>query len=76
MRNLRTGAMTDHRFRSEDTVERAVIDEVEMQYLYADGDSYYFMNTANYSRFASARKIWSETAPRTWCRGHVKGRIL
>jgi len=50
MRNLRTGAMIDHRFRSEDTVERAAIDEVEMQYLYSDGDSYYFMNIANYEQ--------------------------
>jgi elongation factor P len=50
MRNLRTGALIDHRFRSEDTVERAVIDEVEMQYLYADGDSLYFMNTGNYEQ--------------------------
>jgi elongation factor P len=31
-------------------VERAVIDEVEMQYLYADGDSLYFMNTGNYEQ--------------------------
>ena len=50
MRNLRTGALIDHRFRSEDTVERAIIDEVEMQYLYADGDSLYFMNTGNYEQ--------------------------
>jgi elongation factor P len=50
MRNLRTGSLVDHRFRSEDTVERANIDEIEMQYLYADGDSYYFMNTANYEQ--------------------------
>ena len=50
MRNLRTGALIDHRFRSEDTVERAAIDEVEMQYLYSDGDSYYYMNTANYEQ--------------------------
>ena len=50
MRNLRTGSLIDHRFRSEDTVERANIDEVEMQYLYSDGDSYYFMNTANYEQ--------------------------
>ncbi len=50
MRNLRTGAMIDHRFRSEDDVERAVIDEVDMQYLYADGDQYYFMNTQNYEQ--------------------------
>ena len=52
MRNLRTGAMSDFRFRSEDTVERAVIDEVEMQYLYADGDSYTFMNTSNFEQIS------------------------
>jgi elongation factor P len=50
MRNLRNGAMIDHRFRSEDTVERAVFDEVEVQYLYSDGDSYHFMNTENYEQ--------------------------
>lgn len=50
MRNLRTGAIQDHRFRSEDEVERAVIDETEMQYLYSDGDSFHFMNTENYEQ--------------------------
>jgi elongation factor P len=50
MRNLRNGAMSDHRFRSDETVERAILDEVEMQYLYSDGDSYFFMNTANYEQ--------------------------
>lgn len=50
IRNLRTGALSEHRFRSTDDVERVVIDDVEMQYLYADGDSYYFMNTENYEQ--------------------------
>jgi elongation factor P len=50
MRNLRTGSMIDHRFRSEDTVERAVLDETEMQFLYADGDSLYLMNTQTYEQ--------------------------
>jgi elongation factor P len=50
MRQLRTGAIADHRFRSTDNVERAVIDETDMQYLYSDGDSYHFMNTANYEQ--------------------------
>jgi len=50
MRHLRTGAIADHRFRSTDTVERAVIDETDMQYLYSDGDSYHFMNTDNYEQ--------------------------
>src|SRR6516165_3652084 len=50
MRNLRSGAIIDHRFRSTDDVERAVIDEADMQYLYSDGDPYYFMNTSTYEQ--------------------------
>jgi len=62
MRNLRTGAMIDHRFRSEDTVERAVLDEVEMQYLYSDGDSYYFMNTENYEQIHLHKDVVEDRA--------------
>jgi elongation factor P len=50
MRNLRSGTMMEHRFSSEDKVERAIMDEVEMEYLYDDGDNYYFMNTENYEQ--------------------------
>jgi elongation factor P len=50
MRNIRSGVLADNRFRSEDTVDRAVLDEREMQYLYQDGDDYYFMDTSNYEQ--------------------------
>src|SRR5687767_1422382 len=50
MRNIRSGALADNRFRSEDTVERATLDEREMQYLYHDGDDYYFMDTTSYEQ--------------------------
>ena len=50
MRNLRSGTMIEHRFSSEDKVERAILDEVEMEYLYDDGENYYFMNTENYEQ--------------------------
>jgi len=50
MRSLRSGNMTEHRFSSEDRVERAMLDEQEMEYLYDDGDYFYFMNTANYEQ--------------------------
>ncbi len=50
LRNLRTGAMFEHRFRSADAVEKVNVDEVTMEYLYNDGDSYYFMNTENYEQ--------------------------
>ena len=50
LRNLRTGAMFEHRFRSPDPIERIVVDEVDMEFLYSDGDDYYFMNTESYEQ--------------------------
>jgi elongation factor P len=50
MRSLRSGSMTEHRFSSEDKVEKAMLEEQEMQYLYDDGEYYYFMNTENYEQ--------------------------
>jgi elongation factor P len=50
MRNLRSGSMFEHRFSSEDRVERAVLEEVEMEYMYDDGEYFYFMNTENFEQ--------------------------
>src|SRR3954466_5176558 len=50
MRNIRSGSLADHKFRAEEDVERAILDEREMQYLYNDGDHYYFMDTASYEQ--------------------------
>jgi len=50
MRNIRTGTLIDEKFRAEEDVERAVLDEREMQYLYNDGDHYYFMDTSTYEQ--------------------------
>jgi elongation factor P len=50
MRSLRTGSMTEHRFSSEDKVEKAQLDEHDMEYLYDDGEYFYFMNVENYEQ--------------------------
>jgi elongation factor P len=50
MRNIRTSTLTDHKFRSEDDVERATLDEREMQYMYKDGDAFHFMDTSTYEQ--------------------------
>ena len=50
MRNLRSGNMIEHRFSSEDRVERAALEEHNMEYMYDDGESYFFMNTENYEQ--------------------------
>ena len=57
LRNLRTGAMFEHRFRSADAIEKITVDEEKMEYLYNDGDSYYFMNTENYEQMHLGRDI-------------------
>jgi elongation factor P len=57
MRSLRTGSMTEHRFSSEDKVERASLDEQEMEYLYNDGDDYHFMNTENYEQMHLTKDV-------------------
>src|ERR1035437_108099 len=50
MRSLRSGTMMEHRFSSEDKVEKAILDEQEMEYLYDDGEYYYFMNTETFEQ--------------------------
>ncbi|MEK7406793.1 MAG: elongation factor P [Acidobacteriota bacterium] len=50
MRNLRSGSMIEHRFSSEDRVERASLEQHEMDYLYDDGEFYYFMNAETFEQ--------------------------
>ncbi|HEX7795456.1 MAG TPA: elongation factor P [Vicinamibacterales bacterium] len=50
MRNIRTLSLSDYKFRAEEDVERAVLDEREMQYLYNDADHFYFMDTSTYEQ--------------------------
>ncbi|MBV6431982.1 MAG: Elongation factor P [Bryobacteraceae bacterium] len=57
MRNLRSGSQIEHRFSSEDRVEKAMLDEHEMEYLYDDGEYFYFMNTENYEQMHFTRDL-------------------
>jgi elongation factor P len=50
MRNIRTNALSDTKFRSEEDVERATLDEREMQYLYHDADAFHFMDTSTFEQ--------------------------
>jgi elongation factor P len=42
--------MFEHRFRSADAIEKVTVDEINMEYLYQDGDGYVFMNQENYEQ--------------------------
>jgi len=61
MRNLRTGSMIDYRFRAEEVIEKVVVDEVEFEYLYSDGDGHHFMNTENYEQLQLQNDIVGDT---------------
>ena len=57
LRNIKTGSQTENRFRSEDRVERVILSQVMMQFLYQDGDDYHFMNTENYEQITIPRDL-------------------
>ena len=50
LRNIKSGSMNEHRFRSEDRIERASLDSTEMQYLYSDAAGHHFMNQETYDQ--------------------------
>lgn len=60
MRSLKSGTMIENRFSSEDKVEKAILDEVEMEYLYDDGEYFYFMNTENYEQMHLTKELLGE----------------
>jgi elongation factor P len=57
LRNIRTNAMFEHRFRSSDPIDKVSVDEVAMEFLYQDGDDFYFMNTENYEQLNLKREV-------------------
>jgi elongation factor P len=62
LRNIRSGALGDRKFRSEDSVERATLDEHEVQYLYRDGDMFYFMDTTTFEQIHIAAESIGDAA--------------
>ncbi len=61
MRSLRSGTQTENRFRSEDKVDRVTLDQHEMEFLYADGDGYHFMNTETFEQVALGEELLGDS---------------
>jgi elongation factor P len=61
LRNIRTQTLSDQKFRSEEDVERAVLDEREMQYLYKDGESFHFMDTTSFEQLHIASEVLGDS---------------
>jgi len=58
--NIETGSNTEHRFRSEDKVEKANLEEHKLQYSYRAGDDFNFMNTESYEMVALSAEVLGE----------------
>ena len=56
-RNIRTNSLVDYKFRAEEDLERAILDEHDMQYLYSDGDAFHFMNTETFEQVHIDREV-------------------
>ena len=52
LRNLKSGNSLEYRFRSEDKVEKASLEQHEVEFLYKESDIYHFMNTETYEQFS------------------------
>jgi elongation factor P len=61
LRNLKSGAMNEHRFRSEDKVEKASLDTHQMQYLYSDGEGHHFMNQETFDQIRLDDEVVGES---------------
>src|SRR5687768_3663489 len=61
LRNIRTGTLADEKFRAGEDIERAQLDEREMQYMYNDGDHYYFMDTSSFEQVQITSEAMGES---------------
>lgn len=63
IRNLKTGIKNNMRFRSVDTVEKVIVDERTVTFLYQDGDFYHFIDPKNYEQFELSKSMLEDAIP-------------
>ena len=63
MRRIADGVKTAQRYKTTEQVERAFVEDHDYQYLYADGDSFTFMNGENYEQVAVPKDVVGDYAP-------------
>jgi translation elongation factor P/translation initiation factor 5A len=62
LKNIRTGAGFEHRFRADDSVERASMETHDLEFLYQGGDTYHFMNVENYDQLEMDEETLGDNA--------------
>ena len=67
IRNLKTGRVLEKTYKSGDSLEPADVVDLEMQYLYNDGDNWYFMDQNNFEQFSANQNVVDEV--KKWITG-------
>ena len=67
VRNLRTGRVIERTYKSGESVEGADVIELDLQYLYSDGEQWHFMNTESYDQLAADKAAMTDAAQ--WLKG-------
>src|SRR4051812_19844650 len=62
IRNLKTGRVVERTFKSNETLNSADVADVEMQYLYSDGEQWHFMIQDNFEQYAINKTVLADTA--------------
>ena len=61
MKEMKEGTKMNGRFRSSESVERAILDEKQYQYLYNNDNKFYFMDKINFEQIEIAEDVISES---------------
>ena len=67
IRNLKTGRVIEKTMKSGDTAEGADVVDLELQFLYTDGDEYHFMNTQTFDQIIAPASAMADAAK--WLKG-------
>lgn len=63
LKSLRSGSIIDHRFRSDDRIEQAYLENQQMEFIYANGDEYHFMNTETFEQIQLSGDVLADATP-------------
>lgn len=62
MKDIRTGVKTEVRYRTQETVERAQVNEMDMQFLFVEGDLFTFMDQESFEQLSIPRDVIGDPA--------------
>ena len=62
IRNLRSGRVIERTFKSGESVEAADVIEIDLQYLYTDGENWHFMDEESFEQYAAPREAVGDSA--------------